>query len=398
MIKKISILFCEWNTFGQKNIIQELEKMGYSVFSVLLPLAESTRDAESYNETKSILRDKIKTQKFNIFFSINYFSVISEVCSGKNIKYISWCNDAPLYSLFYESVKAPHNTIFSFDRKTVEKLRKKGVNNVYHLPYFSAVEHFDEVLKNENVKNRENEVSFVGSTYESRSFYEDIKDTLPEYLNGYLEGIMEAQEKIIGHNFLEKMITDEVETSLKQYITIPINDDFLEGWKFLFSNAFLGVYVSHKERMHNLKELSERYSLSIYTKDSTGYFPKATNMGKVKYDTEMPFVFRHSKINLNMTIRNIQSGVPLRVFDVLGCGGFLITNYQEEIDELFEDGEDLVMYYSLEDLIEKVGWYLAHDEERDRIARNGYQKVKKYHTLSNRLPIILESINEMADK
>ena len=45
------------------------------------------------------------------------------------------------------------------------------------------------------------------------------------------------------------------------------------------------------------------------------------------------------------------------------------------------DGEDLVMYSSMEDLVEKVAYYLEHDEEREQIAGNGYEKLKKNHDL-----------------
>lgn len=389
-----TILFCKWHTYGQDSIIIELKKMGYSVYTLELLLEETSDNNKIYDEVIICLRNSIQNTHSNIVFSVNYFSVISAVCAEKNIKYVSWCHDAPLYALFYENVKLPHNIIFSFDRQVVSRLKKKGMDNIYHLPYYSAVEFYDEVLKGKSAIGEGNSISFVGSTYENRSLYNDIRDILPSFTSGYLEGIMEAQQRVIGHNFLEKLITKSVENNLKQYFSIPISNDFLEEWSFLFSNAFLGMQVTHNERVQFLKAISENYPLHIYTRDDTSCIPNAINQGSIEYETKMPFVFRKSKINLNLTIRNIQSGVPLRVFDVLGCGGFLITNYQEEIDELFKDGVDLVEYYSLEDLLEKLGWYLDHEEIRKRIARNGYQKVKKYHTLSNRLPIIMDILNK----
>ena len=97
----------------------------------------------------------------------------------------------------------------------------------------------------------------------------------------------------------------------------------------------------------------------------------------------MPYIFHNSKINLNITSKTIESGIPLRVFDILSCGGFCLTNYQPEIARYFTDGEDLVMYSSMEDLVDKVAYYLEHDEEREQIARNGYEKLKGNHDLVN---------------
>lgn len=106
----------------------------------------------------------------------------------------------------------------------------------------------------------------------------------------------------------------------------------------------------------------------------------------------MPKVFRMSKINLNFTIPNIKSGIPLRIWDVLGCGGFLLTNYQAEIPYYFKEGEDLVCFDSLEDLCEKVGYYLEHEEERKRIAWNGYRKVREKHSYIERIRTILDTV------
>ncbi|MCR4806605.1 MAG: DUF3880 domain-containing protein [Lachnospiraceae bacterium] len=87
--------------------------------------------------------------------------------------------------------------------------------------------------------------------------------------------------------------------------------------------------------------------------------------------TEMPKIFNLSRINLNMTMRPIEKGLPLRCFDILGCGGFLMTNYQEELDDMFVIGRDLEAYSSLEELIDKCAYYLTHEEERAAIARRG---------------------------
>ena len=153
----------------------------------------------------------------------------------------------------------------------------------------------------------------------------------------------------------------------------------------LFANSFLGTYVTYNERLHILQELSKHFPVSLYTKSSTELLPLVKKCGSVDYLSEMPFVFHNSAINLNMTLKTIKTGIPLRVFDVLGCRGFLISNFQEEIAELFEDGKDLVLYHSQEELLEKVEWYLKHDTERKKIAANGYNNVKKNHTAMNRL-------------
>jgi len=79
---------------------------------------------------------------------------------------------------------------------------------------------------------------------------------------------------------------------------------------------------------------------------------------------------------------------------VLGSKGFLLTNYQAEIPYYFTEGEDLVCFDGVEDLREKVAYYLEHEDERMRIAENGYRKVKMYHTYINRIDEMLHIIEE----
>ena len=134
--------------------------------------------------------------------------------------------------------------------------------------------------------------------------------------------------------------------------------------------------------------------MNVYSNSNVSDLVRVRYCGSVDYWSEMPKVFHESKINLNFTIPNIKSGIPLRVWDILGAGGFLLTNYQAEIPLYFKEGEDLVCFDGTEDLVQKTDYYLHHDEERRRIAKNGYGKVKKYHTYIQRIQTILETIDK----
>ena len=76
-------------------------------------------------------------------------------------------------------------------------------------------------------------------------------------------------------------------------------------------------------------------------------------MGIVSYTAEMPDIFHTTKINLNITLRSITSGIPLRAIDILGCGGFLLSNYQPELCEYFTPDVDFVYFEDPDDLAEK---------------------------------------------
>ena len=99
--------------------------------------------------------------------------------------------------------------------------------------------------------------------------------------------------------------------------------------------------------------------------------------GKVNYYKEMPYVFALSDINLNISVKGIKSGMPQRALDVMASGGFLLSNYQPELVECFSYGEDMVVYESMEDAVEKCRFYLENDDLRKEIAQRGRRRVWK---------------------
>ena len=154
----------------------------------------------------------------------------------------------------------------------------------------------------------------------------------------------------------------------------------------------LGFKIAQIERRRALIELSKRYSVNVYSNSDVSDLLRVRYCGSVDYWSEMPKVFRASKINLNFTIPNIKSGIPLRIWDGLGSGGFLLTNYQAELPYYFEEGRDLVCFDGVDDLREKVGYYLTHEDERQEIARNGYEKVREKHSYIERIQTILDTV------
>lgn len=113
-------------------------------------------------------------------------------------------------------------------------------------------------------------------------------------------------------------------------------------------------------------------------------------MGPVDYYREMPYVFAVSDINLNISVKGIQSGVPQRAFDILASGGFLLSNYQQELVELFSYGEEMVVYESLEDAVEKCNFYLSNQELRGKIARKGREHVLTEHNMVDKIRYMMD--------
>ena len=90
--------------------------------------------------------------------------------------------------------------------------------------------------------------------------------------------------------------------------------------------------------------------------------------------------------------RNVSVDVNFRTFETLGCETFLLTNHMAGLNQLFTPGQHLATYVSLGELHEKIDYYLAHPEERGRIARQGYEHVRAHHTYVQRAQQILKQL------
>ena len=94
------------------------------------------------------------------------------------------------------------------------------------------------------------------------------------------------------------------------------------------------------------------------------------------YGTNHATVVSKSKINLNM-VTNL--GASDRVYKVMAAGGFLLTNDWIGRKEMFEDSRHLVIFKNLEDLAQKIQFFIDNPDSREKIAQAGYEKVQKYN-------------------
>jgi spore maturation protein CgeB len=81
-----------------------------------------------------------------------------------------------------------------------------------------------------------------------------------------------------------------------------------------------------------------------------------------------------------------------RNFEVPGCGGFLLTERVPHLERYFELGTEVAVYDTADELVEQVGYWLAHDEERAAVAEAGYQRVMAEHTYDHRFEAIFTAV------
>ena len=386
----MNILFYRYGSICEPDIIASFKHLGFNI-------TEDTREVYNKQLLPSDcikgLNELLKQDTYSFVFSINFFPSVSDVCNIWGIPYLCLIVDSPVLELFSTSLANPCNKVFLFDRQLYNDFHHINPDGIFHIPLATNVRdnYATATMASAADPTRfSSDISFIGSLYSEKCLYNQI--TLPEEMRGYVDGLIEAQLLVYGYNFIEECVTPElIEAFCKvrpELINFP--DSMKVDTKAVIAQHIISVKVAEQERLRYLKALSEHFNVDLYTGSDTYSMPLIHNRGFAKTNTEMPIIFHQSKINLNLTAKSIRSGLSLRIFDVLGCEGFLITNYQAELPEHFNIGEDLEAYTSLDDLMGKCEYYLSHDKERREIAHNGFEKVKKYHTYDIRLTQMLE--------
>lgn len=386
----MKILMLEWDSFGTEYIIEAFREAECTVemYSWPFGVQEMRENDVLCNE----LKVRLNNGDISFVFSLNFFPVAAKACYECGIRYVSWVYDTPYLLLYSKHIRYETNQVYLFDYSLCAEFKRNGIENVYYLPMAAPVHTYD-ALTDESGKKYSADLSFVGSTYqeESQNFYQLLEGISP-YAKGYIDAIIGIQKKVYGSFLLEELLGEPILKELRRVCPIERGEDEWESEAWIYANYFLARRLTGEQRMELLKLISENYKIRLYTPEATPELIHVDNRGPIDYVSEMPLVFKNTKINLNITLRSIHDGIPLRAMDIMGCGGFLLTNYQADFGYWFQPDVDYVYYADNEDLLYKIDYYLEHEEERLAIARNGYQKIKEAHTYNHRVRTILDGL------
>ncbi len=328
----------------------------------------------------------LKRKKYDAIISINFFPLIATAAHEFDIPYISWSYDSPLAEQLTEYFHYSTNIIYLFDRSEVLDYQARGHKNVYHLPLAINVDRLKKIcFSNEINKKYKSDISFVGKLYPLP--LDDLLYCTDDYVKGYVEGLFQAQFRTYGYNFLEDAIPDSLIDSINEsYAQFgPTSQLSKRGLAYAISSQ-----ITHIERTVLLESFADEHDVNFYTTENINSLSKVKIHGPVKYFSEMNAVFKNSALNLCPTHKCIESGIPLRSLDILGTGSVLFSNFQPELAEVFVDGEDVIMYESMEDAVCKADYYLQKRDLLAEIGKSGQMKAEKYFSYSDRVRQLLQ--------
>jgi hypothetical protein len=159
--------------------------------------------------------------------------------------------------------------------------------------------------------------------------------------------------------------------------------------------AFVGRPVTDY-RINLLQQIAHRYDLNAWGADWQKYGLKCPK--KNVYPKEFAKICYASAIIIGCD-RSLQMdyNTSNRTWITLGCGGFLLTNYQIGLDEIFVKGKHLEWYCNPEECLDLIDYYLKNPDRRKKIAQNGYQYAHAHRTYDVVMDEIITCIENDAD-
>lgn len=325
-------------SFEHHNLYDSLVNMENKKHEIIyFPLDEIMTEF-GQEEMNSKLLKKVEEIKPNLcFFCLFtdeiYPETIKKITDSGITTYNWFCDDHWRFDNYSKYYAPNFSFISTTDSQAPDKYKKIGYKNCLKTQWacnhflYKQTEIFDDL-------NFTSEVSFVGQIHSDR----------------------------------KRIITELLNKNIKV-------DCFGKGWP----NGKIS-----QEKMID-KFLKSKINLNL-TKGS-GYFT-LVSIGRIFIGKKNDKFFLKSPLkwseNFKAFLGHQRDQIKGRNFEIPGCGGFLITSDADNLKEYYQDGKEIVVFKDTNDLINKIKYYLDHEEERKNIALAGYQRTINEHTYEKR--------------
>jgi spore maturation protein CgeB len=383
-IEEERALVCAGNLFVD-DIKNLLKQRGISVFTLhiqRLSLTEIERTIDCF--------------KPQFVFAVNYTNGLSELCHKHHVKLICWIVDPFADHLKKCRLPTDQAYMFTYRKAGLRELAQVGFEHAEYLPLATDPEKRTRAASTETDKTLYgSQVSFVGSSMidQARNF----RKTFLAYYSTYKNNECRALEE--GVALLEKILAEQRRDYSSYRIPelmqhhMPGFIDYMHGLDGGHDPYMLVGEIGAAEKRVNYIAQLEGFQMKVW--GDPGWQAVTTfgiqYMGPAGHTCELNKIYSGSVINVD--IGRLYQGdiVTMRVFDVLACGGFVLAEWSQDLEDLFVVGKEVETYRTVKELVQKSAYYMAHSDKALEIARRGQETVRKKHTIAQRMGHMLSA-------
>lgn len=379
-------LVCDGELFVD-DLIDALQQENFDIFLIDTALISV--------EEMAILTKQFKP---DLVAAINYKNGIAEFCHHNGVQLISWEIDPTSDNIGRIAAPTDKSHIFTYRSVQIETFCKAGFQNVSYLPLATnpKVRHALRLDEND-IKQYGAKLSFVGA-----SMLEQAVKNRVTFLEGYKQRASDHGEAASDNiaRRLEAVLTEQKEDFSAYRIPeliakyIPELSDLWPITEGAVTPVMLIAEIAAAQKRQEYIRFLGKHGIAVWGDSNWKALESfgIRHMGSARHKTELTKIYCATQINIDVG-RIYQSDiVTMRIFDILSCGGFVLAEHNKALTELLEIGEEIDSYSSLEELQNKLGYYLKHPEIIQKIAKQGMERVHKDHTILARVRCMLSSL------
>ena len=262
----------------------------------------------------------------------------------------------------------------------------------YGLGYFCNFS-YDVTIHDLFEKYGKPDLVFVHSEHRERKFPAGIFDELGKldilkvhYCGDYVGRAWDAYD-----DHFRKIQYDIIFVPVSQFLVI-LKEHGIGGEHFLLPFS-VDTSVFYDRRLEKVLDVAVPISPTARSRKRLKKFVDQldvkTSTSKISFDG---YIQRINESKIIVTHKKYKF-LSLKWTEVLACGTLMMGNKPEDFDRVgFKDGEHAIIYDGFKDLEEKIDYFLKHDREREAIAKNGMEFVRKYHSNKVRVAELTEMI------
>ncbi len=363
--EKLKIIFLHKNYFLQQASIEALEALGHEVMVLPIPKEPS--------QMLQLLLKSCVDFKADCIIGNNHLGFdpegkIAAILNELAMPVIFWYLDDFRFIIFNGTHHAnPYTAIFTFEENHVLPLKNLGFENAFYLPTAAS---FNPDLNygNPDYTFLKNAVSFVGNSFENTKSLRQEKHFFPLLSSQ----IPLSEMQCLRHDFVQ-----QIESRFADHFP---NQDALYHFA-----AYSAAEATQIYRKHYLSKLQDENFQVFGDAKWKALLPNVKIQPASHYETVTPKIYHHSLINLNLSSQQLENTVSMRPFDVPAASGFLLTDWKESLDKLFDVKNEIATFHSIEEMNDKIAYFRKNHTEREKIRQNACERVKKEHLVRHRM-------------
>lgn len=329
-----------------------------------------------------VLRDEIRSFAPHFGFFVANLSVPVAVLDELGVPFASWFADNP-FRVLDERFRSARMSLFCWDRDYLDELTDYGIEHVHWLPLAANPTRFRPGPQDPELVAP---LSFCADCGDDELLGDLPFDQVPG-LRAVIQELIDAQGKHPGrradhlardlamrsrtHGLLARALASDRSLAREVEICIQASAGVLYRRGALLALVRGGV------------------PLDVYGPDGWERFldrlPRVRIGGWLSNGEPLARLYRSSTLNLNLTIPQLRTALPMRIFDALAAGGAVLSDWRPDLERFFEPSCEISVARSTDELVDLARWLLRHPGHAADTAHAGRARVLAEHTFRHRM-------------